>query len=265
MICREGRDGISLLLKDKNILIMGVRNKRSIAWGIATAAAREGANLIFTCMGEREKQETEELVAPLGNFPVYQCNISSDEEIKNCFEIIRREYQVLHGVVHAIANAKTEDLQRDYVYTSREGFAHALDVSAYSLVAVCREAKELMTEGGSVITLTYAGSQRVIKGYNVMGVAKAALETSVLYLANDLGPQGIRVNAISAGPIKTLSAKGIKNFSSLREVVEEKAALRRSVTLEDLGNNAVYLLSHLSDGVTGEIIYVDCGFNIIGI
>ncbi|HYH02666.1 MAG TPA: enoyl-ACP reductase [Bacillota bacterium] len=257
--------GYHLLLKDKNILIMGVRNRRSIAWGIATAAAREGANLIFTCLGEREKQETEELVAPLGNFPVYQCDISSDDEIKNCFEVIRKDYGVLHGVVHAIANAKTEDLQRDYVYTSREGFAHALDVSAYSLVAVCREAKELMTEGGSVITLTYAGSERVVRGYNVMGVAKAALEASVRYLANDLGEYGIQVNAISAGPIKTVSAKGVKSLSNIKEVVEEKAPLHRGITLEDLGNNAVYLLSHLSSGVTGEIIYVDCGFNIIGI
>jgi enoyl-[acyl-carrier protein] reductase I len=254
-----------LLLKDKNILIMGVRNKRSIAWGIATAAAREGANLVFTCAGEREKQETEELVAPLGNFPVYLCDISSDEEIKNCFDTIRKDYGVLHGLVHAIAHAKSEDLQNSFVNTSRDGFAHALDVSAYSLVAVCREAKDLMTEGGSVLTLTYAGSVRVIKGYKVMGVAKAALEACVRYLADDLGAQGIKVNAISAGPIKTLSAKGIKSFSNLRDVVEEKAALHRTVTLEDLGNNAVYLLSHLSDGVSGEILYVDCGFHIMGL
>jgi enoyl-[acyl-carrier protein] reductase I len=257
--------GSELLLKGKNILIMGVRNKRSIAWGIATVAAREGANLIFTCMGEREKRETEELVAPLGNFPVYQCDISSDEEIKSCFEIIRKDYGVLHGLVHAIAHARTEDLQNDFVSTSRDGFAHALDVSAYSLVAVSREAKDLMTEGGSILTLTYAGSIRVIKGYNVMGVAKAALEASVRYLANDLGMQGIRVNAISAGPVKTLSARGVKSFNNLKDMVEERAALHRTVTLEDLGNNAVYLLSHLSDGVTGEIIYVDCGCNIMGL
>lgn len=244
---------------------MGVRNKRSIAWGIATAAAREGANLIFTCLGEREKQETEELVAPLGKFPVYQCDIASDAEIKSCFEIIRKDYGVLHGLVHAIANARSEDMKQDFVYTSREGFAHALDISAYSLVAVSREAKDLMTQGGNILTLTYSGSQRVMRGYNVMGVAKAALEASVRYLASDLGQFGINVNAISAGPIKTLSAKGIKTFSNLQDIVEEKSALHRTVTLEDLGNNAVYLLSHLSSGITGEIIYVDCGFNIIGI
>jgi enoyl-[acyl-carrier protein] reductase I len=253
-----------LLLKDKNILIMGVRNKRSIAWGIATAAAREGANLIFTCAGEREMQATKELVAPLGDFPVYRCDISSDEEIKRCFEIIRKDYGSLYGLVHAIAHAKSEDLQTNFVNTSRDGFAHALDVSAYSLVAVSREAKDLMTEGGSIITLTYSGSVRVVKGYNVMGVAKAALEASVRYLADDLGAQGIRVNAISAGPVKTLSAKGIKSFTNLKDIVEERSALHRTVTLEDLGNNAVYLISHLSEGVTGEIIYVDCGFNIMG-
>jgi enoyl-[acyl-carrier protein] reductase I len=259
----RGRD--TMLLKDKNVLIMGVRNKRSIAWGIATAAAREGANLIFTCAGEREMRETEELVAHLGKFPIYQCDITSDEAIKNCFAIIGKEFGALHGLVHAIAHAKTEDLQTNFVNTSRDGFAHALDVSAYSLVAVAREAKELMTEGGSILTLTYAGSVRVIKGYNVMGVAKAALEACVRYLADDLGTQGIKVNAISSGPIKTLSAKGVKSFSNLKEFVEEKAPLHRTVTLEDLGNNAVYLLSHLSDGVTGEVIYVDCGFHIMGL
>jgi enoyl-[acyl-carrier protein] reductase I len=253
-----------LLLKDKNILIMGVRNKRSIAWGIATAAAREGANLIFTCAGERERQETEELAGTLGAFSVYQCDISKDAEIKSCFTTIRQKYGVLHGLVHAIAHANSEDLQNDFVDTTRDGFAHALDISAYSLVAVSREAKDLMTEGGSVLTLTYSGSVRVIPGYKVMGVAKAALEACVRYLADDLGGRGIKVNAISAGPVKTLSAKGIKRFTNLKEIVEEKAALRRTVTLDDLGNNAVYLLSGLSDGVTGEIIYVDCGFNIMG-
>jgi enoyl-[acyl-carrier protein] reductase I len=257
--------GSELLLKDKNILIMGVRNKRSIAWGIATAAAKEGANLIFTCLGEREKRETEELVAPLGNFPVYQCDIASDIEINNCFETISKEYGVLHGLVHAIAHAKTEDLQNNFVNTSRDGFAHALDVSAYSLVAVSRAAKDLMTEGGSILTMTYAGSVRVIKGYNVMGVAKAALEACVRYLADDLGTRGIRVNAISSGPVKTVSAKGVKSFKNLKDMVEERAALHRTITLEDLGNNALYLLSHLSEGVTGEIIYVDCGFNIMGL
>jgi enoyl-[acyl-carrier protein] reductase I len=249
------------LLANKNILIMGVRNKWSIAWGIVKAAQEEGARLILTYQGEREKASVEDLGADL----CLQCDISVDEDINNLFAAVKEKYGVLHGVVHSIAHANTEDLQNDFVYTTRQGFAHALDVSAYSLVAVARGAKDLMTEGGSIITLTYMGSEKVLPGYNVMGVAKAALEASVRYLAADLGPSGIRVNAISAGPVKTLSAKGVKDFGSILETVAVKAPMRKNITQEDLGKSALYLLSDLSNGCTGEVLHVDSGYNIMGI
>lgn len=253
------------LLADKNVLIMGLRNKWSIAWGIAKAAYEEGANLIFTYQGEREKDGVAELVSLLGNSFLTQCDVSSDQDIDRLFTEIKEKYGKLHGVVHAVAHAKREDIHNDFVNTSRDGFAHALDVSAYSLIAVSRGAKGIMAEDGSIVTLTYMGAEKVFPGYNVMGVAKAALETSVKYLAYDLGNYGIRVNAISAGPIKTISAKAVKDFGNILSVVEEKAPLKRCVTLEDLGGTAVYLLSSLSGGVTGDIIYVDCGFNVMGI
>lgn len=253
------------LLENKNILIMGVRNKWSIAWGIAKAAHNEGANLIFTYQGEREREGAEELITLLKGSSIYQCDISSDEEIDNLFVEMQKKFSVIHGVVHAIAHAKREDIHNGFINTSRDGFAHALDVSAYSLVAVSRKAKELMTEGGSIITLTYMGAEKVFTGYNVMGVAKAALEASVRYLAADLGPIGIRVNAISAGPIKTISAKGVKDFSDILEVVEQKAPLRKGIDQDELGDSALYLLSKLSRGTTGEVIHVDCGYNIMGI
>lgn len=253
------------LLQNKNIVIMGLRNKWSIAYGIAQAAAGEGARLIFTCQTEREKEETEKLTAELGKFPVYICDISADENINTVFDAIKDACGVVHGVVHAIAHANPEDLNNDFVYTSREGFLHAMEVSAYSLVAVSRKAKELMTEGGSILTLTYMGAEKVFSGYNVMGVAKAALEASVRYLASDLGGSNIRVNAISAGPIKTMSARGVKNFNSILNVVEEKAPLKRCVTKEDIGMASLFYLSDLSAGVTGETTHVDNGFNIMGV
>lgn len=253
------------LLKGKNILIMGVRNKWSIAWGIAKAAYDEGASLIFTYQGEREREGVEELTGTIGNTALYQCDISSDDEIDSLFEQLKKKYGVLHGVVHGIAHAKREDIHNSFVNTSRDGFAHALDISAYSLVAVSRKAMELMTEGGSILTLTYMGSERVFPGYNVMGVAKAALEASVRYLAYDLGKAGIRVNAISAGAIKTISSKGIKDFGNILDVTEERAPLRRSVEQDELGDAALFLLSSLSRGITGETMFVDCGYNIMGI
>lgn len=256
---------MGLLLEGKNILVMGVRNKWSIAWGIAQAAYKEGAKLIFTYQGQREGESVKELISEMEGTEACQCDITVDSDIDRLFETIREKYGTIHGLVHAIAFANREDLLNDFVYTSREGFAHALDVSAYSLVAVARRAKDLMTEGGSIVTLTYMGSEKVFPGYNVMGVAKAALETSVKYLAANLGPAGIRVNAISAGPIKTMSARGIKDFSNILEVVEKKAPLRRSINLEELGHTALYLLSGLSSAVTGEVLHVDCGYNIMGI
>ena len=253
------------LLKNKNIVIMGVRNKWSIAWGIAKAAYNEGANLIFTYQGDREKDGVDELAATLENVPTFQCNVSEDVEIEMFFNALKEKYGVIHGLVHGIAHAKREDIHNGFINTSRDGFAHALNVSAYSLVAVSREAQKLMTEGGSILTLTYMGSERVFSGYNVMGVAKAALEASVRYLAHDLGPAGIRVNAISAGAVKTISAKGVKDFSTILDITEEKAPLKKGVDQDELGDAALFLLSRLSRGMTGEIMYVDCGFNIMGI
>jgi enoyl-[acyl-carrier protein] reductase I len=252
------------LLKGKNIIIMGVRNKWSIAWGIAAAAHGEGASLVFTYQGEREKAPVEELAAELGGVAAYQLDVTSDSDIDAFFGEVKKNYGVVHGLVHAIAFAKREDLQDSFVTTSRDGFALALDISAYSLVAVGRRAKELMTEGGSIVTLTYMGSEKAFTGYNVMGVAKAALEASVMYMANDMGPDGIRVNAISAGAVKTLSAKGVKDFGSMLELAREKSPLRKNVELSELGDTAVFLLSSMSKGITGEVIHVDSGMHIVG-
>lgn len=253
------------LLYGRNILIMGVRNKWSIAWGIAKTAHDEGANIIFTYQGEREKEGAVDLISSLSNSSILQCDVSSDDDIDTLFKELKEKYGKIHGVVHAIAHAKREDIQNDFVNTSRDGFAHAMNISAYSLVAVSRKAKEIMSDGGSIITLSYLGSERVLPGYNVMGVAKAALEASVRYLAYDLGSIGIRVNAISAGPIKTISAKAVKDFGNILDVVESKAPLKRGVEQDDLGGTALFLLSSLSGAVTGEVIYVDCGYNIMGI
>ena len=253
------------LLKDKKIIIMGVRNKWSIAWGIAEACHREGASLIFTYLGDRENADVERLANELGSVDTYKMDVTSDEDIDSFFDIVKNKYGVIHGLVHAVAYARAEDLQDGFINTSREGFALALDISAYSLVAVSRRASALMTEGGSIVTLTYMGSEKVLPGYNVMGVAKAALEAGVRYLAGDLGPMGIRINAISAGAVKTLSAKGIKDFSSILEHTRQRAPLRKNVGVAEIGNTAVFLLSDMSSGTTGEVIHVDSGMNIMGI
>ncbi len=253
------------LLRNRNIIIMGVRNKWSIAWGIAEAAHREGASLIFTYLGEREKADVERLANELGNVETFQMDVTSDEDIDKFFDEIKGKYGVIHGLVHAVAYAKAEDLRDSFLNTSREGYALALDISAYSLVAVSRRASGLMTDGGSIVTLTYMGAEKVFTGYNVMGVAKAALEAGVRYLASDMGPMGIRINAISAGAVKTLSAKGVKDFSSILKHTQEKAPLRRNVETGEIGNTAVFLLSDMSAGTTGEIIHVDAGINIMGI
>ncbi|MDP4183277.1 MAG: enoyl-ACP reductase [Bacillota bacterium] len=253
------------LLSNKNILIMGLRNKWSISWGIAKAVHAEGGKVIFTYQGEREKANAQDLAKDLGNSAIYSCDIGSDEEINSLFSSIKSDFGRLDGMVHAIAHANREDLVNGFIETSRSGFSHAMDISVYSLVAACKKAQELMTNGGGIVTLSYLGSERVLQGYNVMGVAKAALEASVRYLAPDLGKNGIRINAISSGPIKTISAKAIKDFSNILDAVEEKAPLKRGVTQDDIGGSALYLLSNLSSGMTGEVIYVDCGYNIMGI
>ena len=251
-------------MQGKTIVIMGVRNRWSIAWGIAQMAAEAGAGLVFTAQGERELEQAGELAESLGGYPVFPCDVGSDGGIQNCFAGLERRYGVIHGLVHAIAHARSEDLQGDFSATTREGFAHALNVSAYSLIAVSRVARRLMTGGGSILTLSYIGAERVIAGYKVMGVAKAALEASVKYLAEELGPAAIRVNAISAGPVKTLSAKGIPNFGTLLESAAERNPLRRGVDQRDIGGTALYLLSDWSSGVTGEVIHVDAGYHILG-
>lgn len=254
------------LLAGKSFVIMGVANKRSAAWAIAQSLHNAGARLVFTYQGERLKKNVEELVGTLERQDslILPCDVTKDEEIDSVFQTIKQELGTIHGLAHCIAFAKTEELQGEYVNTSRDGYHLAQDISAYSLVAVSKAAKELMTEGGSIVTLTYLGGERVVKNYNVMGVAKAALDASVKYLAHDLGQYGIRVNAISAGPMRTLAAKGISEFNKLVNIFEEKAPLRRMVTQEEVADVALFLFSHLSRGITGEIMHVDGGYNIIG-
>lgn len=257
-----------MLLENKKILIMGIRNKWSIAYGIAKSAYENGAKLIFTFMGEDNRKKIEELVSDFAGSKCYCLNgASEDELVEKCFEKIKEENGKVDGIVHAIAHANTEDLHNDFIYTSKEGFAHACDVSNYSFVLVARMAKQmdLLNENASLVTLTYHGSTKVLEGYNVMGVAKAALETSVRYLAENLGKEGVRVNAVSAGPIKTLSAKGIKDFGSILSIVEEKAPLHKNVTTSQVGDVATFLLSGMSSCVTGHVLYADNGYNIMGV
>jgi len=258
---------VNLSLEGKNIVIMGVANKRSIAWGIAQAVHQAGARIIFTYAGERFKNEVQKLVDTLESDAhlLLPCDVTNDEEIEVTFRTIKEKVGVIHGIAHCIAFANKEELSGEYLNTTREGFLLAHNISSYSLTAVAKAARPLMTEGGAIITLTYLGGERVVQNYNVMGVAKASLDASVKYLANDLGKDGIRVNAISAGPIRTLSAKGISDFNSVLKMIEERAPMRRSVTPEDVGNAALFLLSDLATAITGETLHVDSGFNIIAI
>jgi len=253
------------LLQGKNFLIIGVANERSIAWGISKALHGAGAKLGFTYLNEAIEKRVRPLAASLNYSDLWSCDVQSDSDLSNLFRALKTSWGRLDGIVHAVAYAEREDLRGRFVNTSRYGFHTALDVSAYSLVAICREARELLAEShGSVLTLTYLGSERVVANYNVMGVAKAALEACVRYLAADLGGDQIRVNAISAGPIKTLAAAGIAQFGQMLSAFAEKAPLKRNVSLEDVAGAALFLLGPLAGGVTGEIIYVDCGFNIMG-
>ena len=257
-----------MLLEGKKILIMGIRNKWSIAFGIAKSAYENGAKLIFTYMGEENKDKIEELISEFEGSKAYVLNgASEDGLVKETFTKIKEENGKIDGIVHAIAHANPEELHNDFIYTSKEGFSHACDVSSYSFVLVARMAKELdmLNEKASLVTLTYYGSTKVIDNYNVMGVAKAALESSVRYLAENLGKEGMRVNAVSAGPIKTLSAKGIKDFGSILNVIEEKAPLHKNVTTVQVGNVATFLLSPMAEAVTGQIVYADNGYNIMGV
>jgi enoyl-[acyl-carrier protein] reductase I len=261
----RGNNIMSQLLSGKNILVMGVANDRSIAWAIAQSLANHGARLAFTYENERVEERVRKLAETIPNAFFLPCNVTVDEEIDSLAAVLKEQFGVLHGLVHSIAFAKTEELDGLYVDTSRAGFALAHDISAYSLVAVAQRVYPLMTEGGSIMTMTYLGAERAMKNYNVMGVAKAALEASIRYLANDLGQFNVRVNGISAGPIRTLAAKGIKDFNSILRTVEEKAPLRRTTDTAEVGDTAMFLMSHLSRGITGEVIYVDSGYHIVGV
>ncbi|WP_100399630.1 enoyl-ACP reductase FabI [Bacillus sp. FJAT-44742] len=259
---------MNLSLEGRTYVVMGVANKRSIAWGIAQSLSKAGARLVFTYAGERLERNVRQLADSLerDDSVVLPCDISDDEAIESAFQTIKEEVGVIHGLAHCIAFANKEELEGDYLNTTRDGFLLAHNISAYSLTGVMKAVKnlDLMSEGGSVVTMTYLGGEQVVKNYNVMGVAKASLDASVKYLANDLGKDGIRVNSISAGPIRTLAAKGIAGFNDVIKEMEERAPLRRAVTQEEVGDTALFLMSDLSRGITGEMLHVDGGYNTIG-
>ncbi len=252
------------LLSGKRGIIFGVANDLSIAWGIAQQLRAEGAELAFTYLNEALEKRVRPLAESLDSPLILPCDVARDEDIEAVFEAAGQKWGQIDFVVHAVAFANREDLKHSFSQTSRDGFRLAMDISAYSLVAMTRCAVPLMKNGGSIITLTYLGASRVIPNYNVMGVAKAALEASVRYLAAELGQKNIRVNAISAGPIKTLAASGIANFREKIKLMDDRAPLRRCVTQEEVGKSALYLVSDLSSGVTGEVHFVDSGYNIQG-
>ena len=252
------------LLTGKTGLIIGVANKHSIAWAIAQSAAGQGAKLLFNYQSERLRENVEELVATMPGAKAFPCDVGDDAQIAALMQSVGKETAKLDFLVHSIAFAPREELMGQFVNTTRQGFSTALDVSAYSLVALTRAALPLMTDGGSVVTLTYLGAERVVPHYNVMGVAKAALEATVRYLAHDLGPKNIRVNAISAGPIKTLAARGVSGISKRVDHYRAFAPLRRATEQGEVGDTALFLVSPLGRGITGEVIYVDGGYHILG-
>ena len=256
-----------MLLEGKTGIVFGVANKRSLAWAIARRAAEEGARIALTYQGERLEENAQELAESLKDPLVLPCDVTKDEDIASVFASVKNEFGSLDFVVHGIAYALREEMSREceYLTTSREGYRIAQDVSVYSLTAIAREAAPLMEDrGGSILTLTYLGGERVIPGYNVMGVAKAALDMSMRYLAVNLGARGIRINAISAGPVKTLASAGIGGFSKILEHMRDHAPLRRNIDQSEVADAAMFLLSNMSRGVTGEILHVDCGYNIMG-
>lgn len=255
---------MSDLLKDKTALVLGVANKWSLAYAIAQAFRREGAKLLLTYQGERQKETVEELGGELKAAKILNCDVTKEEELQQLTTMLKQDGR-LDAVMHSIAFANREDLARPFVETSRGGYLLAQEVSAYSLLAVARATAPAMKEGGAILTLTYLGSTRVVPNYNVMGVAKAALEATVRYLASDLGPQKIRVNAISAGPVKTTSARGIKDFTTILDKVSQHAPLRRNTDPAEVADAAVFLASDLGRGVTGNILFVDAGFQIMGL
>jgi enoyl-[acyl-carrier protein] reductase I len=253
-----------MLLEGKTGLIVGVANKHSIAWAIAQSAAGQGARLLFNYQNERLRENVEELVATMPGAKAFSCDVGDDAQITALIQNVEKETSKLDFLVHSVAFAPREELTGQFVNTTRQGFATALAVSTYSLVALTRASLPLMTDGGSVVTLTYLGAERVVPHYNVMGVAKAALEATVRYLAHDLGPRNIRVNAISAGPIKTLAARGVSGISKMVDHHREFAPLRRATEQGEVGDTALFLVSSLGRGITGEVIYVDGGYHILG-
>ena len=253
------------MLDGKKALIFGVANERSIAWAISETLRQEGADLAFTFAGEVLEKRVRPLAEGIGAKIILPCDVTKDEEVDGVFQHLQREWGALDILIHSIAFANREDLSNPYFQTSRQGFHLALDVSAYSLVALTRQAVPLMEgRNGSVLTMTYLGSEKVIPNYNVMGIAKAALEASVRYLAADLGPRGIRVNAISAGPIRTLAAAGIAGFKDMLHYSSERAPLKRNVEAAEVARAALYLVSDMGSAVTGEVLHVDAGYNIMG-
>ena len=252
------------LMAGKRGLIMGVANNRSIAWGIAKALADQGAEIAFSYQGEALKKRVEPLAAEIGVTTLVECDVSSDAAMDETFRVLKDKWGTMDFLVHAIGFSNKDELEGRYINTSADNFALTMNISVYSFTAVAKRAEAMLNPGGSLLTLTYYGAEKYVPNYNVMGVAKAAHEASVRYLAHDLGPQNIRVNAISAGAIKTLAASGISGLRTMLHFQEKASPLKRNVTQEEVGTSALYLLSDLSSGVTGQIHYVDCGFNIIG-
>jgi enoyl-[acyl-carrier protein] reductase I len=251
-------------LQGRTGVVFGVANKRSIAWSIAQGLHAAGMKLAITYQNERLEQEAKDLILSLPGAEAYMCDVSKDDEIARLFATLKEKHGKLHALVHSVAYAPPDELKGDFINTSREGFRVALDVSVFSLIAVARAAAPLMEDGGSMITMTYYASEKVVPRYNVMAVAKAGLECSVRYLAYELGKKKIRVNAISAGPVKTLAARGISGFGEMLKSHEERAPLGRRIEVEEVGSTGVFLASDASSGITGEVLYVDCGYNIMG-
>lgn len=253
------------MLENKVGMIFGVANKRSIAWACAEACLNQGARLAFTYQGERLKENVEKLTKDIPDTLVVPCDVTNQQEVDAAFAAVGEKYGKLDFLIHSIAFAPREALEGEFLTTTREAFLTAMEISTFSLTQVSLAALPLMKDGGSIVTMSYYGAEKVVMNYNVMGVAKAALEASARYLAADLGRHNIRVNAISAGPINTLSARGVKNMGSLLNYVGEKSPLKRNVQASEVGNTALFLVSDLASGITGETIYVDCGYNIMGI
>jgi enoyl-[acyl-carrier protein] reductase I len=255
---------MSYSLEGRAAVVFGVANKRSIAWSIAQGLHQAGARLAITYQNERLEQEAKDLILSLPGAEAFMCDVAQDKDIDQLFAQLKERYRKLDVVVHSVAFAPADELRGEFIHTSREGFRIAHDVSVYSLIALARAAAPLMTDGGSIMTMTYYGAEKVVPHYNVMAVAKAALECTVRYLASDLGPKKIRVNAISAGPIRTLAARGISGLGDMLKAHADRSPLKRNVEVDEVGSTGVFLASDASSGITGETIYVDCGYNIMG-